>query len=476
MPRPETSPLAPLDTYNQTLVANVHPPDWTNPTPADRYHLVVVGAGTAGLIAASFAAGAGARVALVERDLMGGDCLNVGCVPSKSIIRSSRVFAELRDAAALGWRVPAGAVADFEAVMARMRRIRAQISPVDSAARYRDEKGVDVFLGSGRFTSETTLDIDGATVRFKKAVIATGARAARLPIPGLAEAGFLTNETVFNLTARPRRLAVIGGGPIGSELAQAFCRLGSEVTLFEISDHILVREDTDAAAIVQAAMTRDGVRVVVNCRIDRVEQNGPEKRIHVTCDEARSIAVDEIFVGVGRTANTDELGLDAAGVNHDRTGVTVDDTLQTSNPRIYAAGDVCMAWKFTHAAEDAARIAVQNALFPGRRRLSTLTMPWCTYTDPEVAHVGLYEHQAAAQGVAGRHVYARVARRGPCDRRRRGRRVRADPHAQGDRRDPRCDDRRQARRRDDQRDHAGAGRSSRARDAGQRHSSLSDTV
>ena len=399
MPRPETSPLAPLDTYNQTLVANVHPPDWTNPTPADRYHLVVVGAGTAGLIAASFAAGAGARVALVERDLMGGDCLNVGCVPSKSIIRSSRVFAELRDAAALGWRVPAGAVADFEAVMARMRRIRAQISPVDSAARYRDEKGVDVFLGSGRFTSETTLDIDGATVRFKKAVIATGARAARLPIPGLAEAGFLTNETVFNLTARPRRLAVIGGGPIGSELAQAFCRLGSEVTLFEISDHILVREDTDAAAIVQAAMTRDGVRVVVNCRIDRVEQNGPEKRIHVTCDEARSIAVDEIFVGVGRTANTDELGLDAAGVNHDRTGVTVDDTLQTSNPRIYAAGDVCMAWKFTHAAEDAARIAVQNALFPGRRRLSTLTMPWCTYTDPEVAHVGLYEHQAAAQGV-----------------------------------------------------------------------------
>jgi len=392
--------LVPLDIHNQTLIGNVHPTDWTNPTPTGRYHVVVVGAGTAGLIAASFAAGAGARVALVERHLMGGDCLNVGCVASKSVIRSSRVFAELRDAAALGWRVPPGAVADFEAVMARMRRIRARISPNDSAARYRDDKGVDVFLGSAHFTSETTLDVGGVTLRFKKALIATGTGPARLPIPGLAEAGYLTNETVFNLTARPRRLAVIGGGPIGSELAQAFCRLGSEVTLLEISDHILVREDPDAAAIVQVAMTRDGVRVVVACGIERVEQQGAEKVIHFTCDGVQSVTVDEILVGAGRAPNTEGLGLDAAGVNHDRKGVRVDDTLQTSNPRIYAAGDVCMAWKFTHAAEDAARIAVQNALFPGRRRLSTLTMPWCTYTDPEVAHVGLYEHQAAAQGVS----------------------------------------------------------------------------
>ena len=331
---------------------------------------------------------------------MGGDCLNVGCVPSKSVIRSSRVFAELRDAAALGWRLPPGAVADFEAVMARMRRIRARISPNDSAMRYRDDKGVDVFLGSARFTSETTLDVGGATLRFKKALIATGARPAQLPIPGLAEAGYLTNETVFNLTSRPRRLAVIGGGPIGSELAQAFCRLGSEVTLLEQSEHILGREDPDAAAIVQAALTRDGVRVVVACGIERVERQGAEKVIYFTCDGVQSVVVDEILVGVGRAPNTDGLGLDAVGVNHDRTGVTVDDTLQTSSPRIYAAGDVCMAWKFTHAAEDAARIAVQNALFPGRRRLSALTMPWCTYTDPEVAHVGLYEHQAAAQGVS----------------------------------------------------------------------------
>ena len=406
----------------------------------------MVGAGTAGLIAASFAAGAGARVALVERHLMGGDCLNVGCVPSKSVIRSSRVFAELRDAEALGWRVPPGAVADFGAVMARMRRIRARISPNDSAARYRDEKGVDVFLGSARFTSETTLDVDGAVLRFSKAVIATGARPARLPIPGLAEAGSLTNETVFNLTTQPRRLAVIGGGPIGSELAQAFCRLGSEVTLLEMSDHVLVREDPDAAAIVQAAMARDGVRVVVKCGIDRVERQGAEKVVHFTCDGVQAIAVDEILVGAGRAPNTDGLGLDAAGVSYDRTGVIVDDTLQTSNPRIYAAGDVCMAWKFTHAAEDAARVAVQNALFPGRRRLSTLTMPWCTYTDPGSGPCRALRAPGGGAGGVGRHLHAPLARRGSGHHRWRGRRVRADPHAVWDRRDSRCDDRGRPRR------------------------------
>lgn len=394
-----TAEFDPTASFNADLLSHVHPPDWTNPTPADRYHLVVVGAGTAGLIAASFAAGAGAKVALVERHLMGGDCLNVGCVPSKAIIRSSRVFAELRDAASLGWRMPPGAEANFSAVMERMRRIRARISPHDSAARYRDEKGVDVFLGSARFTGESGLDVDGTTLRFKKAVIATGARAAPLPIAGLAEAGALTNESVFNLTTRPRRLAVIGGGPIGAELAQAFCRLGCEVTLLEVLDHILGREDPDAAAIVQAALARDGVRLRLACQIERVERQGDQKVVHVAGDGVEPLVVDEVLVGVGRTPNVEGLGLEAAGVNHDAKGVTVDDALQTSNPRIYAAGDVCMAWKFTHAAEDAARIAVQNALFPGRRRLSALTMPWCTYTDPEVAHVGLYEHQAAEQGV-----------------------------------------------------------------------------
>ena len=280
--------LDPTASFNADLLSHVHPPDWMNPTPADRYHLVVVGAGTAGLIAASFAAGAGAKVALVERHLMGGDCLNVGCVPSKSIIRSSRVFAELRDAASLGWGMPPGAEANFGAVMERMRRIRARISPHDSAARYRDEKGIDVFLGSARFTGESRLDVDGTTLRFKKALIATGARAAPLPVAGLAEAGALTNESVFNLTTRPRRLAVIGGGPIGAELAQAFCRLGCEVTLLEVMDHILGREDPDAAAIVQAALARDGVRLRLACQIERVERR-PRKPRHALAPASRSV-------------------------------------------------------------------------------------------------------------------------------------------------------------------------------------------
>ena len=391
--------VSPLDEHNLKLIENVHPTRWTNPDPAGRYHLVVVGAGTAGLISASFAAGAGGRVALVEQHLMGGDCLIVGCVPSKAIIRSSRVFAELRDAASLGWRVPEGAEADFPAVMARMRRVRAQISPNDSASRYHEQKGVDVFLGQGRFTGSNTLEVEGTTLRFKKAVIATGARATYPPIAGLADVGFLTNETVFNLTERPRRIAVIGAGPIGSELAQALCRLGSEVTLLEKADHILVREDPDAAAIVQASMIRDGVNLVVKCGVQRVERTDAGKVIHFTCGGERSVVVDEILVGAGRAPNVEGLNLEAAGVTYDRQGVQVNDSLQTSNPRIYGAGDVCMAWKFTHAAEEAARVAVQNALLPGRRKLSALTMPWCTYTDPEIAHVGMYEHEARQRGI-----------------------------------------------------------------------------
>ena len=391
--------VSPLDEYNVKLIENVHPTRWINPDPAGRYHLVVVGAGTGGLISASFAAGAGGRVALVEQHLMGGDCLNVGCVPSKAIIRSSRVFAELRDAASLGWRVPEGAEADFPAVMARMRRVRLQISQNDSASRYRDQKGVDVFLGHGRFTASDTLEVEGKTLRFKKAVIATGARATYPPIAGLADVGFLTNETVFNLTERPRRLALIGAGPIGAELAQAFCRLGSEVTLLEMADRILVREDPDAAAIVQASMIRDGVNLVVNCGVQRVERTDAGKVIHFTCGGERSVVVDEILVGAGRAPNVEGLNLEAAGVIYDRQGVHVNDNLQTSNPRIYGVGDVCMAWKFTHAAEEAARIAVQNALLPGRRKLSALAMPWCTYTDPEIAHVGMYEHEARQRGI-----------------------------------------------------------------------------
>lgn len=392
--------IRPQDEHNRELVANAHPSDWVNPTPAGRYNLIVIGGGTAGLVTAAGAAGLGAKVALVERDLLGGDCLNVGCVPSKCVIRSSRVVAELRDAARFGV-LASGAEVDFGAVMERMRHVRAHVSAHDSAARFRD-LGVDVFLGDGRFLDADTVGVGDARLCFRRAVIATGARAALPPIPGLAEAGFLTNETVFSLTVRPRVLAVIGAGPIGSELAQAFQRLGSDVVLFHDSPHILNREDADAAGILQNIFIREGVCLVLDARLTRVTAGPEGKTITFEAGGAQGeVRVDEILVGAGRAPNVDGLGLEAVDVAYDRErGVHVDDHLRTTNSRIYAAGDVCLSTKFTHLADATARVVIQNALFFGRKRLSALTLPWCTYTDPEIAHVGLYERDAAARGIA----------------------------------------------------------------------------
>lgn len=226
--------LQPFDEHNQTLFENVHPVHWVNPRPQGRYNMVVIGAGTAGLVTAAGAAGMGAEVALIERAMMGGDCLNVGCVPSKALIRCARTAADVRDAGQYGVHVPGGVRVDFSAVMERMRRLRAGISPLDSAKRFR-ELGVDVYIGDAKFTGRNTVEVGGTTLRFAKACIATGARAAVLPIPGLADAGYLTNETVFSLTQLPRRLAVIGAGPIGCEMSQAFARFGAAVTLFDVS-------------------------------------------------------------------------------------------------------------------------------------------------------------------------------------------------------------------------------------------------
>ncbi|MFQ5804751.1 MAG: FAD-dependent oxidoreductase, partial [Candidatus Methylomirabilales bacterium] len=342
--------VLPQDEHNATLVSNVHPPDWKNPDPAPRYNLVVIGAGTAGLVTAAGAAGLGAKVALIEKHLVGGDCLNVGCVPSKCIIRSSRVIGETQEAAELGMRVPDGTKADFPAVMERMRRLRARISHHDSVHRFR-ELGIDVFLGEGRFTGRDTIEVDGKTLRFSKAVIATGARAAAPPIPGLAEAGYLTNETVFSLTELPRRLAVIGAGPIGCEMSQAFRRLGSEVSILEAQSQILTREDRDAAIIVQKAFVRDGVHLVLGCKILKVDTHGTGKIIQFEGNGACSdLPVDEILVGVGRAPNVEGLNLEVAGVEYTRHGVRVNDYLQTTNAGIYAAGDICLPYKFTHTA------------------------------------------------------------------------------------------------------------------------------
>ena len=402
-------PLLPDDEFDRRLAANVHPPEWENPTPGGRYNLVVIGAGTAGLVTAAVAAGIGAKVALIERHLMGGDCLNVGCVPSKGVVRAARVWASARDGAGFGLTFPGGVERDFGAAMARMRRLRANISHVDSAERFRN-LGVDVFIGEGRFTGRDTVRVGDATLRFARAAVCTGARAAAPPIPGLAEAGYLTNETVFRLTALPRRLAVIGAGPIGCELAQAFARFGSEVTLFERTSHILPREDPDAAAVVQARMAHDGVRFAFDTTVERVDAASAEgpgggKHIrHTVGGESREVTVDEILVGVGRAPNVEGLGLEEAGVSCDRTGVQVDARLRTTNRRIYAAGDICFPFKFTHTADAMAQIVIQNALFPhpfglGMASTESLNIPWCTYTEPEVAHVGMYEADARKKGI-----------------------------------------------------------------------------
>ncbi|GIW40771.1 MAG: hypothetical protein KatS3mg076_1348 [Candidatus Binatia bacterium] len=396
---PAATPLVrPDDEHNRKLVSYVHPPRWTNPTPAERYDLVVVGGGTAGLVAAAGAAGLGARVALVEKHLLGGDCLNVGCVPSKAVIRAARAAAEARAAGAFGVHVRS-VEADFAAVMERMRRLRARLAPHDSAERF-SELGVHVFLGEGRFTGPSTVSVDGRTLKFARALVATGARAVGLGIPGLEEAGYLTNETVFTLTELPRRLAVIGAGPIGCELAQAFSRLGSRVTLFEAEPRILPREDPDAAAIVERRLREEGVQLVLCGHVTAVERRGREVVIHCEARGMReTLACDAILLGIGRAPNVEGLGLEAAGVAYDKSGVLVNDYLQTTNKRIYAAGDVASPLKFTHLADAHARIVLQNALFGGRAKASALHVPWCTYTSPEIAHVGLYEADAVARGI-----------------------------------------------------------------------------
>ena len=391
--------LEPFDEHNRKLLDNTHPTDWTNPEPAEKYHLVVIGAGTAGLVTAAGAAGLGARVALVERRLMGGDCLNYGCVPSKAIIRAARAWHDARTAAERFGGPRVTDQGNFGAAMRRMRSLRAGISRHDSAARFRD-LGVDVFIGEGRLVAGDAVEVEGKRLRFRRAVIATGTRAFQPPIPGLGSCGYLTNETIFSLTELPASLGILGAGPIGVEMAQTFARFGSRVTLFDLANQVLVREDPEAAQIVQRALVEDGVELELGCAVERVEPVADGKILHVEA-HGRTIPkqVDQLLVAVGRTPNTEGVGLEAAGVAYDRFGVTVDDRLRTSNPRIYAVGDIASKFKFTHMADALARIAIQNSLFFGRAKASDLVVPWCTYSSPEIAHVGLYEFDAAERGL-----------------------------------------------------------------------------
>jgi pyruvate/2-oxoglutarate dehydrogenase complex dihydrolipoamide dehydrogenase (E3) component len=286
--------------------------------------------------------------------------------------------------------------------MARMRRLRADISQHDSARRFRD-LGVDVYLGQASFISPDHVQVDGKVLQFKRAVIATGARAVHPHIEGLAAAGFLTNESVFSLTEPPARLAVMGAGPIGCEFAQAFQRLGTQVTLLHKYDRIMNREDPEAAAVIQAVFQREGIQLLLGCQPLRVGKTGAGKVVEYECHgQPGSFEVDEILSGAGRAPNVEGLNLEAAGVVYEPgkgRGVLVNDYLQTSNHRIYAAGDICGPYQFTHTADFQARLVIQNALFFGHQKMSSLIIPWCTYTDPEVAHVGLSKAEAEKQGL-----------------------------------------------------------------------------
>jgi pyruvate/2-oxoglutarate dehydrogenase complex dihydrolipoamide dehydrogenase (E3) component len=389
------------DPYDRALIENVHPSDWENPRPRGSYHLVVVGGGTAGLVTAAIAAALGARVALVERRLLGGDCLNVGCVPSKAVIRASRAWWAAREAAARFGGPVAGGDGDFASAMERMRRIRSAISGHDSAARFRD-LGVDVFLGDGTFSGPRSFTVAGETLRFRRAVIATGSRASVPPIPGLPETNYLTNENLFSLTEQPRRLAVIGGGSIGCEIAQAFARFGTRVVLIEAADRILSADDADAAKIVAARMEHSGIEIVRGAKVSRVQRSGPDTLVqYETADGEDEFIADRLLVATGRSPNVEGLGLEEAGVRFDaRSGVETDDRMQTSNRRIFAIGDVASRYHFTHAADAQARIVVRNALFYGRGKASQLVIPWCTYTSPELAHVGITAGEAKERGTA----------------------------------------------------------------------------
>ena len=386
--------------HEDDLLRRVRPVDWINPVPRPLYDLVIVGGGPAGLAAAEWAIRLGLRVALIERHRLGGGSLNTGTVPSKAIIRTAGVRMIMPRAEEYGAPASPDPPVDFQTVMARMRRIRSRIAEYHSADRLRVQ-GVDVFFGSAHFTASDALMAGDTPIRFRKALVATGSQPQQSTVPGLEEAGYLTSETVFDLTALPRRLAIIGGGPLGCEAAQTFSRLGTHVTLVQDDPKFLPHEERDASQLLSFSLARDGVDTRLNTFVLGVRVENGVKILDTANDDARyRIETDEILLSVGRTPNVDGLRLDAAGIAFDAgTGITVDDFLRTTNPRVYAAGDVCMPLRFTNAAEATARMAVQNAFAAKRRRLSLMTIPWCTYCDPEIAHVGMHVWDASERSV-----------------------------------------------------------------------------
>lgn len=425
-PTAEDSPFLPDDDEsNKLLQSHVHPVDYVNPIPSlgeDEYDLVVIGAGVSGLISVIIGAWLGKKCALIERHGMGGDCLNTGCVPSKALISCARAAHSVKNLSQFGVIIPEGSVTiDFGHIMRRMREIRAKISHHDSVQRYSREFCKNVFIGQASFlsnspavsaaTSGDNINVveiigdDGSSrrIRYKKAMIASGASATIPPIPGLKYVPHLTNSNFFNLTERPESMIVIGCGPIGLELAQCMARFGSEVTCLERGPHLLSREDPDAAAILQEQLIEDGVIIHLNVKFLNISFDPTRKLYDVVVDingEVKTLHSAALLNATGRTPNVHDMGLELVNVEYDNLrGVMIDDMFRTTNPNIYACGDCCTPYKFTHSADFQARMAVRNMFLGDHNRLSSLLIPWCTYTEPEIAHVGKYENELKASGI-----------------------------------------------------------------------------
>jgi pyruvate/2-oxoglutarate dehydrogenase complex dihydrolipoamide dehydrogenase (E3) component len=386
--------IAPFDAPNRQTIAQGHPTDWRPPRPKDVYELVVIGGGPCGLTAALTAARAGHTVALAERNLTGGTCVNFGCTPSKALLRAARAVYQARDGEKFGYKFGAAPRVEFAAVMTRVREMRAFSSSNDAVA-VAAGAGIDVFLEDARFVGPDAVEVEGRRLRFQKALIATGSGPAVPSLPGLADTRFLTNETLFELTELPRRLACLGAGVVNCEQAQAFRRLGSEVDLVGSAERLLPGEAAAASEVLAKRFTAEGVRLHLGVSATKVD--GRQRRL--TLSDGADLAYDALLVATGRKVHVDGMGLEAAGVKFSSAGVEADDHLRTTNPAVYAAGDVAQPEKYTHAAIATAQLAVANALDGAGRRLSDLVIPHCTYTDPEVGQVGLTPAAAAKRGI-----------------------------------------------------------------------------
>ncbi len=385
------SPSSQSAAIDQLFLDRVRPPQWKNPEPKPCYDLVVLGAGPAGVAAARAARVANLTVALVESHWIGGNSLNFGSVPSKALIRTGRAYEALVNSEAFGAPAVPEPAAELTAVMSRMRRVRTRIAEYCSVARLQAD-GIEIFFGDARFAGNNYLSLGAVFLRFKKALIATGARPASPDIPGLEEAGYLTSTSIFEIKTLPQRLAIIGGGPLGCEMAQAFAHMGSRVTILQNEPKFLPQEERDAAEILSRSLSRSGVDTRLNTTVVGARRDQAGLWLDADLNGCKyALSVDAILVSVGRTPNTEGLELAAAGIEVGSDGrVEVDDHLRTRNPDVYAAGDVCMAHKFTNIAETTGRMAIQNAFEQGEQRCSQMIVPWCTYCDPEIAHIGMH--------------------------------------------------------------------------------------